>query len=174
MYTISRFAEMFGLSRSTLLYYEKTGLISPPKRSLAGYRLYSEEDKSRLELVVLYRSIGAPLEKIKTYLDTPDDGVLPLLISRLLTINNEINALKEQQNLLLEMVEAEGSLKGKKPFLDKMTDFGRRVGITEGNYENIHRVFEKTAPKAHKRFLEYLGFSEQEVQDFLKKLNKKI
>ncbi len=165
---------MYGLSGSTLLYYEKIRLINPPKRSPSGYRLYSEEDKSRLELVVLYRSIGVPLEKIRIYLDTPDDGVLPLLISRLLAINDEINSLKEQQLLLLEMVEAEGSLKGKKPFLEKMTDFGKKAGITEGNYEKIHRVFEKTAPKAHKRFLEYLGFSENEIQDFIKKSMKKL
>lgn len=43
MYRISELALKVGLSRSTLLYYEKLGLISS-KRQANGYRTYSEHD----------------------------------------------------------------------------------------------------------------------------------
>lgn len=41
MYHISQLAQQFGLSRSTLLYYDRIGLLSPSARSEAGYRQYS-------------------------------------------------------------------------------------------------------------------------------------
>lgn len=164
---------MFGLSRSTLLYYEKIGLIDPAQRNASGYRLYGEEDKSRMERVVLYRNIGVPLERIRMYLDAPADGILPLLVTRLIAVNSEIDRLKGQQEIILGMIEAEGSLKGKKQFLAQMVAFGKKVGITESNYGKIHRVFEKTAPRAHRRLLEYLGFSAGDIEIFLEKLNEK-
>ena len=173
MYTISRFAEMFGLSRSTLLYYEKIKLMNPPQRNASGYRLYSEEDKTRLERINVFRNIGVPLEKIRTYLNASADGVLPILINRLICVNDELTLLKNQQEIILGMIEAEGSLKGKKQFFAQMVEFGKKVGITETNYERIHRVFEKTAPRAHRRLLDYLGFSESDTELFLKKLKEK-
>ncbi|PQJ85056.1 hypothetical protein BTO22_16395 [Aliivibrio sifiae] len=50
MYRISELAQRVGLSRSTLLYYEKLGLISA-KRQANGYRSYSENDLQRLVLL---------------------------------------------------------------------------------------------------------------------------
>ncbi len=40
MITIGRLARRFGLSRSTLLYYDSIGLLSPSTRSAKDYRLY--------------------------------------------------------------------------------------------------------------------------------------
>ncbi|MGB1322926.1 MAG: MerR family transcriptional regulator, partial [Vibrio gallaecicus] len=50
MYRISELAELVGLSRSTLLYYGKLGLIEAQRQS-NGYRLYSEKDLQRVRLL---------------------------------------------------------------------------------------------------------------------------
>ncbi|MAW86641.1 MAG: hypothetical protein CMJ42_08950 [Phyllobacteriaceae bacterium] len=50
MYRISQLAESVGLSRATLLYYEKLGLLKG-KRQANGYRLYTEADRQRLQLL---------------------------------------------------------------------------------------------------------------------------
>ena len=71
------------------------------------------------------------------------------------------------------MIETEGTLKGKKPFLDKMRSLGEQAGIHEGNYKKIHRIFEKTAPLTHRKFLKYLGFTDTEIKVFLKKIEEK-
>lgn len=173
VYTISRLGAMFGLSRSTLLYYDKMGLLRASDRSGAEYRLYSEEDKSRLEQIMVYRNIGVPLKKIREYLETPNDGLLPLLLNRLFEINGRIDGLRMQQQILLEMVEAEGTLRGKKQFLEKLKGLGQKAGVHEGNYEKIHRVFERTSPESHRRLLAFLGFSEPEIREFIKKLKQK-
>lgn len=70
MYTIGQLSKAFGLSRSTLLYYDKIGLLMPSARTSAGYRSYSEEDRKRLEQICLYRETGISLEDMKIILDT--------------------------------------------------------------------------------------------------------
>jgi DNA-binding transcriptional MerR regulator len=41
MHTIGQAAKHANLSRSTLLYYDRIGLLRPSGRSRAGYRLYN-------------------------------------------------------------------------------------------------------------------------------------
>jgi DNA-binding transcriptional MerR regulator len=43
-YSISKLARAFGLSRSTLLYYDRIGLLAASGRTGSGYRCYSEKD----------------------------------------------------------------------------------------------------------------------------------
>jgi len=47
MYTVGSLARSFGLSRSTLLYYDSIGLCKPSGRSAANYRTYTENDRAR-------------------------------------------------------------------------------------------------------------------------------
>ena len=51
MYTVGQLAKLFGLSRSTLLYYDEIGLLSPSARSASNYRLYSEADIRRVRII---------------------------------------------------------------------------------------------------------------------------
>jgi DNA-binding transcriptional MerR regulator len=172
MYTISRLAGLFSLSRAALLHYDSIGLLSSSERSPAGYRLYSEADRERLERIMLFRGLGIPLARIKGYLERPDKGVTTILLQRMLSINGEIDTLKDQQKAILEMLEADGSLKGAKSRLHTMTGLGENVGIGKGNYLSIHRVFENASREAHRRFLRHLGFSGKEIGILLKKIRK--
>ena len=52
MFLITELAREFGLSRSTLLYYNRIGLLRPAGRSMAGYRLYSTKDRDTLALIL--------------------------------------------------------------------------------------------------------------------------
>ena len=47
--TVGRLAKRFGLSRSTLLYYDRLGLLCPSGRSGGDYRLYEDADAQRLD-----------------------------------------------------------------------------------------------------------------------------
>lgn len=72
MITISQLAKRFRLSRSTLLYYDAQGVLSPCGRTAAGYRQYDENDAVRLEKICLYRGAGLPLRDIRQILDAPE------------------------------------------------------------------------------------------------------
>ncbi len=74
MYSISRLAGQFNLSRSTLLYYAKIGLLKASGRSPSKYRIYSEADRMRLEQICMYRQMGISLSEIKEILDSKQEN----------------------------------------------------------------------------------------------------
>jgi MerR family transcriptional regulator, thiopeptide resistance regulator len=59
----------------TLHHYDEIGLLTPSERSRAGYRLYTDEDLTRLQQIVVYRRLEMPLEEIATLLDSDEDAV---------------------------------------------------------------------------------------------------
>ena len=100
MFRISQLARQFGLSRSTLLYYDRIGLLSPSGRSGAGYRHYSQGDRERLESICSLRRAGMNLAGIRAILAAAGDDTTALLRRRLDEIGAEIDALRTKQRLL--------------------------------------------------------------------------
>lgn len=64
MLTPGVLARRVGLSRSTLLYYDRIGLLRPSRRTLSRYRQYSEKDVQRLEQICTLRKTGLRLKDI--------------------------------------------------------------------------------------------------------------
>lgn len=62
---IAEFEQKVGLSRDTLRYYEKKGLLSPPKRGANGYRYYGKEQLHELAFITKGKAIGFTLTEIK-------------------------------------------------------------------------------------------------------------
>jgi DNA-binding transcriptional MerR regulator len=54
-----------GLSRDTLRFYERSGLITPPARTPNGYRRYDEHTLVELRFIAAAREIGFTLAQIK-------------------------------------------------------------------------------------------------------------
>jgi len=44
-------ARKCGIHIATLRYYEKCGLLNPPPRSQAGYRLYPDKDIAKIHFI---------------------------------------------------------------------------------------------------------------------------
>ena len=74
MYTIGNLVKEFQLSRSTLLYYDKIGLLKPSQRTESDYRLYSEQDFNRMSKIAMYKKAGLSLEAIAEWLRDYGDG----------------------------------------------------------------------------------------------------
>lgn len=62
---ISAFEKKVGLTRDTIRYYEKIGLLTPPLRSENGYRYYSETQIQELDFIQKGKAIGFTLGAIK-------------------------------------------------------------------------------------------------------------
>jgi MerR family transcriptional regulator, thiopeptide resistance regulator len=73
--TVGQVAEQLGVTVRTLHHYDEIGLLVPSERSPAGYRLYTVEDITRMQHVVVYRRLGFPLEEIALLLDEPSADV---------------------------------------------------------------------------------------------------
>jgi DNA-binding transcriptional MerR regulator len=73
------FATLTGVTVKALHHYDRLGLLKP-RRTHAGYRLYTDADRERLEQIVALKFIGLPLKQIKAMLDTrssrTDDALL--------------------------------------------------------------------------------------------------
>jgi MerR family copper efflux transcriptional regulator len=63
-YTIGETAERSGFSASALRYYEGIGLVEPPTRTDAGYRLYDDNSLARLAFIARAKQLGCSLEEI--------------------------------------------------------------------------------------------------------------
>lgn len=69
-YRTGQFARKAAVSVRTLHYYDRMGLLSPRRRSEAGYRLYSEDDLPRLQQILALKYLGFSLEEIQGFLQT--------------------------------------------------------------------------------------------------------
>lgn len=68
LYQVQEFAELAGITVRALHHYDRLGLLRP-RRTDAGYRLYSLRDLERLEQIVALKFLGLPLKQIKALLD---------------------------------------------------------------------------------------------------------
>ncbi len=69
---IGEVAERIGLSLRTIRYYEEVGLIRPSARSQGGFRLYTDYDVSRLQLVKDMKPLGFSLDEMRDLLGVLD------------------------------------------------------------------------------------------------------
>src|SRR5690606_28895346 len=65
-------ADRTRLSLRTIRYYEEVGLVVPSARSQGGFRLYSEADIARLQLVRRMKPLDFSLEEMRELLETTD------------------------------------------------------------------------------------------------------
>ncbi|WP_193045797.1 MerR family transcriptional regulator [Mycolicibacterium baixiangningiae] len=110
--TVGAVARLTGVSVRTLHHYDHIGLVVPSVRTAAGYRGYTDADVERLHLVLVYRSVGLPLDEIRTVLDDPQADVLAhlerqleLLHERADRIRHTIKAVEELMNAREEGIQ---------------------------------------------------------------------
>lgn len=87
MLTVTQIAKAYNISRTTILYYERAGLLLPHSRSDNGYRWYGKKEQARLESIISYRSFGLSIQEISALLDRKDD------VKQEQTLVNQFNAL---------------------------------------------------------------------------------
>jgi len=164
MITVGKLAERFGLSRTTLLYYERIRLLRSTARSRSGYRLYGEDAVARLRLISTYKGAGLPLAEIRRLLDAPDTPNLGVFRRRILELDGEIAHLRVQQRALLGLLQSLGGRAATRS-IDKDTwvKVLRSAGMDEAAMDRWHAEFERNAPEAHHSFLRWLGISEEEA-----------
>ncbi|CAK16045.1 MerR family transcriptional regulator [Pseudomonas entomophila] len=135
MYRISELAALVGLSRSTLLYYEKLGLIRS-SREANGYRRYRDADLQQLRLLQQLQAGGLTLKECQACLEARIDR--PALLARLRALDEEIAARQQSRELLAAML----GLASMRPW---------------------HQALEHQAPGAHLAWLRKQGFNEKQA-----------
>jgi DNA-binding transcriptional MerR regulator len=151
---ISEAAARFGLSRATLLYYDRIGVCGPWAKNAAGYRLYGEEDIQRLSLVVDLRRAGIPLKRIAAAMRSGGAAMAGLILARLGEINEAIEDLRQRQEnaiSFLEKVAAKAGL-GIRDFEAVLLE----AGLDASKRVSWHERFGIVSPRAHEKLVDFL------------------
>jgi DNA-binding transcriptional MerR regulator len=164
MITVGKLARRLGLSRSTLLYYDRIGLLRPSGRSRSNYRLYTEPDIRRLESICQLRQTGLALDEIRGVLDAPEDRTTETLERHIRRLNDQISHLRDQQRVAIELLRSRKTWRNARA-MDKegWTAILRAAGLDEADMNRWHREFERLSPEGHQDFLESLGIPLDEI-----------
>jgi len=66
-YTIDEAAAQTGLSKHTLRYYEREGLLPPISKASSGHRRYTDDDIGWVRFLQLLRATGMPIREAKEF-----------------------------------------------------------------------------------------------------------
>jgi len=101
MMRIGELAKLTGCQPETVRFYEQRGLLPPPLRSQANYRMYDASHAERLHFIRRCRALGMSLNEVETllgYQDQPDrscSGVNALVDHHLSEIERQIAELTQ-------------------------------------------------------------------------------
>jgi len=98
VYKVHEFAELSGVTVKTLHHYDRLGLLTP-RRTDAGYRIYTGRDLERLEQIVALKFLGFSLRRIRTVL-----GEAAVELPDALRLQRQV--LEEQQRRLAGAIGA--------------------------------------------------------------------
>ncbi len=121
---------MAGISVRTLHYYDEIGLLMPPTRTDAGYRLYDKDSLLRLQQILIGRELGLTLEEIRGSLDDPNFNHREALL-------RQREQLEERARATTEMIDA----------------VDRALAILDSNQEDddmkMEQIFDGFDPNKH-------------------------
>ncbi|AFR08907.1 MerR family transcriptional regulator [Nocardiopsis alba] len=129
---IGEVAERTGLSLRTIRYYGEVGLVEPSARSRGGFRLYTEEDVDRLQLIKRMKPLNFTLEETQRLLESLDRLAAPE------TTEEERAALRSDLDAFEESIALR--CKALRKELAMAEEFGQRLRDARTGQESDHKV----------------------------------
>ncbi|WP_251553116.1 MerR family transcriptional regulator [Neobacillus muris] len=106
-YYINQFAKRASISVRTLRYYDKRGLLVPSKYDESGYKLYTDEDFTRLQFILSFKFLGFSLNEIQEILSQYSEGIQErlgqqksMMMGRRIQIDQIIETIEEVEKSL--------------------------------------------------------------------------
>ncbi len=97
-YTVSKLAQLAGVSPRTLRYYDEIGLLRPASLAENGYRLYGQAEVDTLQQILFYRALGVELGEISAILASPS-------FKREEALQNHLSALLQKKAQMERLIE---------------------------------------------------------------------
>ena len=165
MLTVTQLARKYDISRATILYYEREGLLLPAYRSNNGYRWYGDKEIERLQTIVAYRSYGLSVASINQLLDRNDGtSQTQILRNHFNELEKEIGRLRQQQHAVVVLLQEPTLLEDTMITKERWVEIMKAAGFSEQNMRTWHQKFEEMEPNEHQSFLESLGINDEEIK----------
>ena len=145
-YSVHEISVKTGLSIRALHYYDQIGLLVPKKNS-SGYRVYDENDLSRLHDILFFKELEFPLKDIKAIIDSPGF--------------DKYKALDNQIELLCL----------KRDHLDDLIEYAKRIKL-KGELEMSFEVFDKSKIESYEKLAKEAWGNTSEYKEYQEKSAK--
>ncbi len=109
--TVNGVVRASGLSRETLRYYEKMGLLNPRRHATNGYRVYAGDDLERIEFILRTKKAGFTIRKIRELLDLKKSDNTSCRLGRdmaneqIRLVDEKIAALRDVREILADFAK---------------------------------------------------------------------
>ncbi len=100
-YQVGELATYFNVTRDTIRYYDKVGILRPQEVSENGYRIYTRDDFIRMEYIMQLKQLGMPLDSIKDVVRGSSIEEAAAIISiQAAEVERQIEELKNLQSMI--------------------------------------------------------------------------
>ena len=131
MLKIGDVSKQSGIGIEALRFYEKSGLLEKPSRTMSGYRVYDADVLERLAFIKQSQALGFSLDEIKQIIDDARTGKSPcaevreIVRHRLEELDARMREMRRYRKELSQTLE-EWDRKGQAP--------GHICGLIEGSH----------------------------------------
>lgn len=141
-YSIKEISGLLDIPKATIRYWDKEGVIAPPRNPQNSYREFSMAEAMELSNISFYRSIDIPMKELKQMLRSDisvQEELLSTAAKRLerkqLQLQQQAERIRLQQQALKEIRRLKGAgLHRARPIFEWVTSFSRGK---ESHWERI-------------------------------------
>lgn len=111
LFSVGKVCKQTGITRKTLFYYDKIGLLKPAERTRTQqFKRYDSSGLERLRKILEYRRSGLNIAEIRHLLDDPDADRLRILNSAMHRLLDQKVGIDQEIRNLEALVREEKSL----------------------------------------------------------------
>lgn len=108
LYSVGEVCSLMHVTRKTLFYYDKIGLLKPTERtSVQQFKLYDAAQIDRLNQILIYRNAGLNIQEVRTLLDDEKTDHLKVMEAALQRLEKERKEKSNQINRLEVLIDQE-------------------------------------------------------------------
>lgn len=167
-YTVNRLAQVSGVSKRTLRYYDEIGLLRPERVNPNGYRIYGQMQVDLLQQILFYRELGLPLEEIREIVKNPGFDREKALEEHLTAL---LQKKRQTEFLIYNVRKTLDSMKGRAIMSDKEKFEGFKRDLIKENEEKygreVREAYGEEAVEASNRKLAGMSKEEWKKQEDL-------
>lgn len=107
LYSVKDVCKKYKITRKTLFYYDRTGLLKPTERQGKQlFKYYDDESLERLESILMFRDVGLTISEVKEIIDEEDKNkILAVLKKAKERIGVDYQVKQEQLRRLNNLIE---------------------------------------------------------------------
>lgn len=108
LYSVGEVCSLMHVTRKTLFYYDKIGLLKPTERtSVQQFKLYDAAQIDRLTQILMYRNAGLNIHEVRIMLDDEKTDHLKVMETALQRLEKERNEKSDQIDRLQVLIDQE-------------------------------------------------------------------